>query len=298
MEFRALSFLQKIHLKYTNRRAYQDYKILKKLYDAPPVDLNLDFDREVNFKHSGNAGDIIYALPSIYAIAKNKPFQLFLNPGAKADYGKDVYHPSGDTMLTEKTISLIKPLLLYQPQLQTCEIYRTQPIDVDLDIFRKFPLFKGLGNITRWYFYIYGIQADLSIPWLIAPKDDRFKNTIILARSHRYRNPGIDFSFLKQYESVLFIGLPQEYEDMKQMLPELEYHPVKDFLEMATVINSSRLFIGNQSFPFSIAEALKVKRVLEACYYCPNVNVEGKNGFDFCYQPQFEKTVQLALSSH
>jgi hypothetical protein len=57
------------------------------------------------------------------------------------------------------------------------------------------------------------------------------------------------------------------------------------------VIAGGRFFIGNQSFPFSIAESLKVKRLLEVYYLAPNVTVYGNKGFDFCAQPQFEKLV-------
>jgi hypothetical protein len=65
---------------------------------------------------------------------------------------------------------------------------------------------------------------------------------------------------------------------------------------MATLINSCKLFIGNQSFPFSIAEGLKVNRLLEVYHLSPNVIVEGKGAQDFLYQPQFEKTVEQLIS--
>ena len=60
---------------------------------------------------------------------------------------------------------------------------------------------------------------------------------------------------------------------------------------MAQVISGCKMFIGNQSFPFSIAEALKTKRVLEVFPQCPNVIVEGADAYDFCYQEQFEKII-------
>jgi hypothetical protein len=296
MDFKKLSFLKKIALKRKSKRAYQDYKILKQLHAAPPVNLDLNFNQDVHFKHSGNAGDVIYALPAIYAIAKDHKAHIHLNTGVETIYEKDVNHPMGNSMLNEKTAGMLAPLLLYQPQIITCDIYTKQQVDVDLDLFRKFPLFYGYGNIARWYFYIFAVQADLSLPWLQAPDNNEFKDSIVIARSQRYRNPGIDFSFLSKYPSLIFLGLPEEYEDMKTSLPQIRHQPVNDFLEMASIIKSCRLFIGNQSFPFAIAEALKAKRVLEVCYYCPNVNVEGKNGYDFCYQPQFEKTVELALA--
>lgn len=297
MEFKKLSFFEKVALKKNNKRAYQDYKVLKQLSEVPPIDLNFNFKTDVHFKHSGNAGDVIYALPSIFTIAADQPVHLHLNVGVEVEYEKEVYHPSGNIMMNARTVDLLCPLLLYQQQIKICDHYTDQQVDVDMDLFRKYPLFKGNGNIARWYFYIFGIQADLSLPWLKAPKNESFEESIVIARSHRYRNPGIDFRFLKKYPSLIFIGLPEEFDDMKSMLPNIVYHPIKDFLEMATIINSCKLFIGNQSFPFSIAEALKIKRVLEVCYFCPNVNVEGVNGYDFCYQPQFEKIVERALVS-
>jgi ADP-heptose:LPS heptosyltransferase len=129
----------------------------------------------------------------------------------------------------------------------------------------------------------------------VAPKDEQYFNTIIIARSHRYRSPLIDYSFLNGYRNKLFIGVQEEYDDMKKVLPDLEFKPVNDFLEMATIINSCRLFIGNQSFPFSLAEALKVNRLLEVYYKAPNVVVEGKGANDFIYQPQFEYAVKRLL---
>lgn len=53
------------------------------------------------------------------------------------------------------------------------------------------------------------------------------------------------------------------------MIPKLEYIPVEDFMHMANIIAGCRFFIGNQSFPFAIAEALKVKRLLEVYHLSP-----------------------------
>lgn len=297
MSFKKLPLLKKLALKRNNKRGYQDYKLLRNLHALPPVNLELGKTSGLHFKHSGNSGDVIYALPAIYAIAENNPVHLFLNPNVDAGYAKNVYHPLGTVMLNAKVIAMLKPLLEYQSRIKACDTFSTQMIDVDLDLIRAYPLVNGLGNITRWYFYLFAVNADLGLPWLEAPVNTDYANSIVIARSHRYRNPGIDFTFLKKYNNLLFVGLPEEFADMQKMLPNIEYAQVDDFLSMATIINSCKLFIGNQSFPFSIAEGLKVRRVLEVCYYCPNVSVEGINGYDFCYQPQFEKIVERALAS-
>jgi hypothetical protein len=197
-------------------------------------------------------------------------------------------------MLNGKMADMLQPLLQYQPQIRAVEKYSGQAVDYNLDEFRKYNYFLG-ASITRWYFMVYGVSYNTSLPWLVAPKDEQYADTIVIARSHRYRSPLIDYSFLKKYPNSLFVGVQEEYEDMKKALPDLEFKPVNDFLEMATIINNCKLFIGNQSFPFSLAEALKVNRLLEVYYRLPNVVVEGKGANDFIYQPQFEYAVKRLL---
>jgi hypothetical protein len=78
---------------------------------------------------------------------------------------------------------------------------------------------------------------------------------------------------------------------MKKVIPNLKHIKVLNALDLAQTIAGCKFFIGNQSFSFAVAEAIKVKRVLEVCYETPNVIPEGQNGYDFCFQPQFEKIV-------
>jgi hypothetical protein len=193
-------------------------------------------------------------------------------------------------MLNKKMAAMLKPLLLHQPQIEIADEYNEEQVDYNLDDFRKYKYFLS-PNITRWYFTVYGITYNTCQPWLVAPVDEYYKQTLVIARSHRYRSPVIDYRFLTQYPNKIFLGVEEEYKEMKASIPDLQYKPVKDFLEMATIINSCRLFIGNQSFPFSLAEALKVNRLLEVYFKIPNVIVEGKGANDFMFQPQFEYAV-------
>ena len=58
---------------------------------------------------------------------------------------------------------------------------------------------------------------------------------------------------------------------------------------MAIIINSSKFFIGNLCFAYSIAEALKIPRLLETCPDFPVVFPIGGKAFDFYHQVHFEK---------
>jgi ADP-heptose:LPS heptosyltransferase len=82
---------------------------------------------------------------------------------------------------------------------------------------------------------------------------------------------------------------------MRRHLPGLEWVRVRDFLELAELIAGCKLFIGNQSFPYSLAEGLKVPRILELDPADPNVVPTGGLAFDVLFQRQFEHLVdQLA----
>jgi hypothetical protein len=246
----------------------------------------------VHFKHFGLIGDIIYAIPAMQSLAGEKKIHLHLQINQKSLYKKSMRHGNKDKILTEKSVAMISPLLLSQSGFAVVDILTTQKIDYDLDEFRNYPFDYNTNHICRWYFHMYGITADLSKPWLSVSPDTAFNNEIVIARSFRYRAPGISYDFLQAYSNITFVGLKEEYEDLKKVIPTLKYKPVTDFLELAKVIAGCKFFIGNQSFPFALAEALKVKRVLEVCFECPNVIPEGENGYDFLYQPQFEKIVK------
>jgi hypothetical protein len=265
----------------------------KALFTAKQPNLFPQTDKNaVHFRHSGLIGDIIYAIPAMNVLAGGKEIHLHLLINQKSLYKKSMRHYNQNKILTEKSVEWLAPLLLSQPDFTTCDIYVNQRIDYDLDEFRRFPFDYNMGHICRWYFLTYGITTDLSKPWLFVKPDISFGNEIVISRSFRYRAPGISYDFLAAYPRLTFLGLPEEFADMQKVLPHLKYHRVNDFLEMAQIIAGCKFFIGNQSFPYSLAEALKVKRGLEVCFECPNVIPEGEFGYDFCYQPQFEKIVK------
>lgn len=249
-------------------------------------------DGAVHFKHFGLIGDIIYAIPAMKALAGEKKIHLHLQINQKTLYKKSMKHPNQGKILTEKSVEMLAPLLLAQPEFAVVDILKDQRIDYDLDEFRNFPFDYNTNHICRWYFHMYGITADLGQPWLKVTPDTRFKDDIVIARSFRYRAPGIRYDFLAAYPHVTFVGLKEEYEDMKKAIPGLKHQPVNNFLEFAQIIAGARFFIGNQSFPFAVAEGLKARRALELCFECPNVIPEGKDAYDFLYQPQFEKVVK------
>lgn len=272
---------------------YRNIVFAEKLSRITQPDLTINSNKPViNFKHSGNAGDIIYSLPALITLSKGKKANLYLRTNQPGNYGKNP-HPLGGLMLNDKIVEMLQPLLLQQDYINDCSVFSgTEIIDFDMDKVRDYPWSFSRGDLARLYFMVFNAHYDLQKPWLHAVPDSSFNNSIVLARSQRYNAPGIDYSFLKKYSNIYFVGVETEYQLMKAQIPELQFIKVKNFLEMASVIAGSKLFIGNQSFPFSLAEAQKTNRLLEVYFQCPNVITTGNNGYDFCFQPQFEKLVK------
>ena len=251
----------------------------------------------VHFKHSGHAGDVIYSIPAMKALANGRKIHLYFElHQPNRDFTKQMKHPNGNVMLNEKSVAMFAPLMKAQTGIHYFGAWNGEDIHYDLTAFRSFPFDYRMYSISRWYFLTFAVTADLGKPWLDITPDKNFADKIVLARSSRYHTPGISYSFLSRYSDMVFVGVPEEYEAMKLQLPGLVYQPVGNFAELASVIAGSKLFIGNQSFPYSLAEALKVRRILEVYHQCPNVVPEGPGAYDFCYQPQFEKIVSDILN--
>jgi hypothetical protein len=296
-----MSFLQKIWTdwkqSFNHRQKEQRFK--DGLAVAPQVlkPLTPITGNAVHFKHTGHAGDVIYSIPAMKALANGKKIHLYFELNQpNRDFTKQMRHPNGNVMLTEKSVALFAPLMQQQPEIEYFGTWNGEPIHYDLTAFRSFPFDYRMYSIARWYFLTFAVTADLGKPWLQITPDNRFSDKIVIARSSRYHAQEISYSFLSKYENLFFVGVPEEYETMKKEIPNLQYQPVSDFAALAAIIAGCKLFIGNQSFPFSLAEALKAPRILEVYHQCPNVVPEGANAYDFCYQPQFEKIVSDLLN--
>lgn len=245
---------------------------------------------DINLSHSGNIGDIIYSLPTVIYFSTKYKINFYLKTEEFAQYLEFQKHPLNNVKLSRNFANKLIPLLKDQHYIQNCDIYDNQQIDIDLDDFRQLDFDFSNGHLPRWYFYAFLANYDLAQPWLWV-KTEEYNNKIIVNRTSRYRNLSINYKFLKDY-NVTFLGLKQEYEDFLKEVPNAEHIEATDFLHLAKILKSCALFIGNQSFAFSVAEGLKITRVLEVCPFAPNVIPHGDKGWDFYSQNAFETIVK------
>lgn len=254
------------------------------------------------FHHSLLIGDLIYALPGIQQVSRSYRNQFA--PSGDPFSGKAVIQlhlnqvwPMADAImrrngitLTEDDFNNMSPLLMAQDYIADVVRYQDDmPFHINLDdVMGKYgdDLNIPYGCISRWWSMVWPDMAcDLSKRWLIAGEEPETKGMIVLNRSARSHNPNINYSFLKKYQSqIIFLGLEDEWMSFQKVFDlSVTHYKIRDFYHMACVINSAKFFIGNQSFPFALAEGLKVPRMLEIYYTLPHVIPTGENAFDFCY---------------
>lgn len=222
-------------------------------------------EKLTRFFHSGDLGDIVYGL--LFA-STLKPIELILGP--EPQIGTRV-------PMTRKTFEWIKPLLESQPWIQTVSYAEAMPeVDYNLNLFRK-TCFKStrrsvcLFQAYPEHFKTAPLPEDIA--WLkVEPKVIPGK-PVVIARSARYRNSLFPWKKVAAMYAgrMIFVGLKEEFEGWQSSYgPAAEYYPVQDALEMAQVIAGAKLFIGNQSFPNSLALALNVPLVQETFATVPD----------------------------
>jgi hypothetical protein len=261
---------------------------------------------KVAFRHSFNAGDVIYSLWSV------KKFCLDNN--VKADYyqhlNKMTHHEEGHPTRTKEMVmvtlnnymyDMMKPLIESLPFIDKFLPWQGEQA-VNLDRIREININLPFGDIRKWYGYAYpDMQVDIGSElfgleevggqWL-----PEYRDAVVINRTTRYRNDVINYGFLQRIKNpIYFVGALEEYADMLNWVPKAKYVKVKNFKELASVIASSKLFIGNQSFCFALAEAMKSPRVLEVSPKYPNVITAGPNGYDFMDNQCFEQLVKMRL---
>jgi hypothetical protein len=210
------------------------------------------------FKHSGRMGDVIWSLPFVETMGGAET--LYLVP--------DVHGIN----MTPTDIEFLRPLLESQPYILNVKIWNGEHVDFDLDNFRKVFHVNYFASVAGSFFNAYGMEMPKEYntkPWLYV--NDYSVDTYVISRTRNvFYRPAVNPEIVKLLDgelkdNVIFIGIPEECEFFNKSYGcNIPYHPVKDALELATIIRNCKMWIGNQAMPSVVAEATKVKTILEA----------------------------------
>ena len=214
------------------------------------------------FKHSGDLGDIIFALPAIRALGGGI---LYLDPNAGANEPAVKASIGKPTRLKQESIDNLRPLLLAQPYIEDVRNWLGEAVNHNLDLFRQHLRFNNLADSHLAAFNLPLTERDK--PWITVPEPIKIPNkTIVIARSLRQQgNHQFWESAVPQIrDRCVFVGLPLEHQVFEYVFEEkIEHYPTPDLLTLARVIAGADQFIGNSSFPHTLAEAMKKELILE-----------------------------------
>ncbi len=266
----------------------------------------------INVRHSFNAGDLITILPGLRQIYRDfgKKIKIF----QRIDFNAHFYdnqinstvNENGESVCMNRRLFLMmKPLIEAQDYIESFDVWEGQKVRFDYDITRdrrSIPLPYGL--IHTWGEGVFPeTSTDLSEAWIFTGFDGiitniKYSNKVIINRTQRYNNPYLTYHFLKPYEDqLLFSGTKIEYDEFceKNKL-DIEFLVVNNFYELTKVIEQCRFGIYSQSLHWHLADAVKVKRVLEVSAMFPNTFSTGKNGYHAYSQEAMEFYVNKLIN--
>lgn len=222
-------------------------------------------DRPLVFHHSGDLGDVVYAMAVMKALGGG---MLFLSEECKYPFPVAPRVVRDGAVRTQRGSWHANVISLAMAQEYVWQAYFTAgtPFSADLDFneFRKFykpncP--EGWRNIIDLHFMAAELEPDHS-PWLTVPEKTVIPDRpIVVNRTARYRNDKFPWGGLvrKYHRQMVFVGDRAEWENFNGFgAPDLQipYHETPNLLELAKVIAGAKVFIGNQSSAMAVALGL------------------------------------------
>jgi predicted O-methyltransferase YrrM len=205
------------------------------------------------FSSAGDLGDTIYQLPTMRQLAGGKPFELVL-------YSESSWHVR--QAWTPESFERVRSFLQSQPYIKSVR-FAAKPDGIVIDHWRE-----GINNKLNLCDNVAEYWAvppwPVSEPWAMATPNTYARFRYVLHRSPRYQNELFPWAEIVRRigDDAVFVGSRQEYADFEQafsgrVVNRIRYFPTPTIQDLAQVIAGCEMFIGNQSAPRAIAEALK-----------------------------------------
>lgn len=233
---------------------------------------------DFNFYHSGDLGDIIYSLPTVKALGGG-----VLHLGNK----HTIANNKPEKLITSEIVQNFKSFLSQQNYIKDVVFTDNENIKIDYNLNKFRTFFVDWGNkkynveeaaklrqtnlveLTQKEFNLSGnLYLD---KWLSC--DEKVDTLpIVVNRTSRYNNSLFPWRQIIEFigDKIMFVGHENEYNNFINKFGKVEYKKALNFNELFKIINSCNLFIGNQSFCYSLAEGLKKSCIQETDTYMNN----------------------------
>ena len=202
------------------------------------------------FYHSGDLGDIIYALKAVNAL------------GGTLWIGNDCRFINPREPLSEEKFRQLLPLLEQQRSIRAIE-WKDSTLGCSIDFNETRQLWQNaayrkrtrINNLCHMYCHVAGAAFDVE-PWLVSESNPVAK--YVFNRSSRWLGRRMDWRQIvaDKGREAIFVGLPSEHDAFTKEFGYVPYYAVSDFANLAAVINGADAFYGNQSFACSLAIGL------------------------------------------
>jgi len=176
----------------------------------------------------------------------------------------------------EFTYKDLKPILEKQEWLNSFGIHNGEDIDVNLSRFRQ-SRFLYTTNWIEIYFkeFLDDMMAPKEYSWIEMDKDESLSDTLLINRSLKPMSEmvnGVYQSVLNNHQKKAFICFDVEQYNQFPLKEQCELIKVDSLYEFFKKINSSKLFIGNQSGPMAWATSMNVSRGIELLATSDNIH--------------------------
>lgn len=223
--------------------------------------------------HSGNVKDVIYCLPVLRDIGNT---ELLLN----TDKNNQI-NLFGKVLLSEKSASMLCDLLKKQSYINNCEaIDGVDPSNyenyTDLDASWAVMDTSKDKNIVKSYFKLLNRNYPESInPFISVDEnvDPEYGIDVVISRTIN-KNTEVSYKeiidkILKEdkdisINNIVFVGSNECHEDMcKEIGFDLFHFKPKNIEDALNLVNSSKLYVGNDNVCTALAYGLGKKTILE-----------------------------------
>jgi glycosyltransferase involved in cell wall biosynthesis len=278
-----------------------DYKIVENLID------DLSINTRVKFFISGDLGDIIYCLPTIKALG-----------GGDLYIGGNYAPLPVRSQIDANIFKSIEPVLTQQEYIYNAYFCDTPPSNhINLNRFKsKYIEIPTLSNveidilrktkITKLFSDLLMLDDRSDECWLKCQTTKQLDTPIIINRTNRYNDESFPWKqIVNKYNNLLtFVGTEDEYKKFTTKFGNVSYIKTPHIDELFQIIAGCQLFIGNQSFCYSLAEGLKKPCIQESdkwfknCQHFRNNALIFKDGepYDFNCVSKFIQSHNIGIN--
>jgi len=238
-----------------------------------------------NFYICGELGDIIYSLPSIQYLG-----------GGNLYIGGQFDEFPNYKILDENLVDQLSTILLQQPFIKNVYYSETLPDGaIDLNQFKNRYIDwhnnklndneideLRCTNISTLFSNLLEVPTTVcDTKWLT--NNISQSEFIVINRSLKYHNEKFPWTeIVSNYKNYIrFIGHKEEYDDFCKRFGEVNYIETPRLIDVFNIISECAVFIGNQSFCYSLAEGLKKNCIQETDTWVTNCQYLRDNSLIF-----------------